>query len=530
LNLLIIIGGYPDIGKGTLTAASGYLLQQAGFVITPIKFDGFLNRQSDPFAYYRSARHFQFANEEVFGLSDGGTADNDLGYYERFMDVETRRTHQLTNGDAFAAILDRDRCGYYPSGEILNFNHIRDFLKDWVLTHLKTSDIVILEIGGTVGDRESEMMFEALQAVRRGGVYRTAVALVAPYFPTTDPQGFSLSGSTKLARQSAGVARKLGLAPDIILLRSSEATEIVPNDEKYVAFETGIDPERIIDCPFLRSTYQLPGALVEHGYINALGELFDLEISVIDGPLEAYSQLQNAANDVLKVAMPGKERPSDSQISLEEALNHAATSRGAVISRVWLEDLATTGSALDIDLKEIDMLLIPDAPADQTLISRALCVSRTIKLPTLAISHGADLLIVDYARNVCGRREAFIEKLEEGQGDIRIQVSDPACGDWFIKLTHDSLASRLYNQRVIIERSWHCTWPSEALVNIVNEQGLRLTGVGANGTPEIFELSTHPFFVAIKPRPEYKSRPMRPSALFLGLIDAALARRVVKGK
>ena len=521
----MIIGAYPDIGKGTLTAASGYLLQQAGFGVTPIKFDGFLNSQSDPFPHYHSTNHFQYANEEVFGLSDGGSADNDLGYYERFMDLETSRTHQLTNGESFAAIFDREKRGYYPSGEVLNFNHVRDFLKEWVLKHLDISDMVILEIGGTVGDRESAMMFEALQALRRRRDHFTAVALVAPYFPTTDPQGFSLSASTKLARQSAGVARKLGLPPDIILMRASDATAIGANDKKYVSFETGIDPTRIVSCPYLRSPYQLPRALIKQGYVSALAELFDRKISVTDGPLEEYCRLLNTASGVLTVTMPGKERPSDSQVSLEEALTHAATSRGVIINRVWLEDLPATGPASNIDLIGVDILLVPDVVADPRLIFNALRVARARNLPTLAISHGADLMVVDFARNVCGRNEAFIETLEEGQGDLRIRMADPACGNWSIKLKNESLLSRLYNSQVIIERSWHCSWASEPLIRLVKERGLILTGVGPDDTPETFELLSHPFFVAIKPRPEYKSRPMRPSALFLGLIDAALTRR-----
>src|SRR5713226_4950690 len=157
LGLLVIIGGYPDIGKGTLTAVSGYLLQRAGLRVAPIKYDGFLNRQPGLLPDYHSRAHFQYANEEIFALEDGWAADNDLGYHERFMDVALKRTHQLTNGEAFEAVFERENSAYYPTGEILNFNHVRDVLKEWILGHLETNELVVLELGGTVGDRESEV-------------------------------------------------------------------------------------------------------------------------------------------------------------------------------------------------------------------------------------------------------------------------------------------------------------------------------------------------------------------------------------
>lgn len=525
-SLLVIIGAYPDVGKGTLTAASGYLLKGVGLRVSPIKFDGFLNRQPHLLPDYHSGAHLRCANEELFALSDGWAADNDLGYYERFMDVELMRTHQLTNGESFAAIFERDSVGYYPAGEILNFNHVRDFLKEWVQDHLETNDLVVLEIGGTVGDRESEVMFEALHALRHHRDYKTAVALVAPYFPTSNTQGFPLSGSTKLARQSAGVARKLGLAPDIILLRALEGASILASDKKYIAFETGLNPARIIDCPYTKSIYGLPRVLVEHGYMRVLGELFESNWQVIDGPLEEYCHRQNIAKTVLKVALPGKEGPSDSQISLEEALTHAATHRGVIIDRVWLEDLIVNGSLSSLDLQGIDALVVPDVVANLDLVLQALRVARVSNLPTLAISHGADLMLIEFARSVCGAHQVFLEELEEGQGDMKIALTDPACGNWTVCFKPDSLLAKLYKTQEVVERSRHRSWASEALVRAVQEKGLMLTGVGKTGTPESFELVGHPFFIGMKTRPEYQSRPMRPKAPFLGLLDAASARRV----
>ncbi len=525
LGLLVIIGGYPDIGKGTLTAVSGYLLQRAGLRVAPIKYDGFLNRQPGLLPDYHSRAHFQYANEEIFALEDGWAADNDLGYHERFMDVALKRTHQLTNGEAFEAVFERENSAYYPTGEILNFNHVRDVLKEWILGHLETNELVVLELGGTVGDRESEVMFDAVQGLRRRGEHVIAVALAAPYFPTSDAQGFAESRCTKLARQSAGMARKLGLPPDVILLRASKGVTVSASDRKYIAFEVGLDASRIMACPYTKSVYELPSALIAQGFASVLGELFGIDVPVTDGPLEEYCRLQSRASDVLKVALPGKNRPSDSQVSLEEALTHAATRRGALIERVWLEDLAESDSASRPELKGIDALVVPDVLADTSLVTRALRLARETSLPTLAISHGADLMVLEFARNVCGAEQAFIEELEEGQGDMKIFQAAPACGKWPVYFKPDSLLARLYLMPEIIERSRHNSWASESLVHAVQERGLMLTGVGRDGTPETFELPGHPFFIAMKPRPEYQSRPMRPNAPFLGLIDAALARR-----
>jgi len=526
-RILVILGAYPDIGKGILTASCGYILQQQGVGVLPLKFDGYLNYNSGSMNPYHKLMDVLYEEEEVFVLGDGFETDADSGYYERFLGMELPAEHNLTNGQLFAKLLSDEHTGKLPPGEILKFKHVRDLAVQWITSHTSRTDVVVLEIGGTVGDPESAVLYDALRLMRYGADVKIAVILLTPYFHPMDGEGLAKSSRTKLARQAFERAAQAGLRPDLLALRCINPTIVSLSDWEFIASDCGIQTHNIFVIPDCSPVYELPTRLVEQRVHRQLTELLSLRLTARDtnllGRLETYCSLERAGRDgpLIRIGIFGKTVSQDSFVSLREAVEHAAVAQEYRADLVWIDDLVNIPSQMAGVLHSLDGLIVAEGLTYWREKIAALNFARTHSLPTLCISLGFDLAAVELARNVCGCADAFLEELEEGDSQVRVQLAPFFAGSHNIKLMEDSLLAKLYGKDRIAERHRHQSWLSRELVDQLVTAGVLDSGYSDNGNLEVFDWPVHPFYIAMKAHPEFKSWPGRPSPPFVGLIQAA---------
>ena len=269
-HIVVILGAYPDVGKGILTASCGYILQQQGFEVLPLKFDGYLNYNSGLMNPYHRMMDVLYDDEEVFVLKTGLQTDADSGYYERFLGLELSTEHNLTNGQLFARVLADEQAGKYSPGEILKFKHLRDIAIQWATSHTNQAVVVLLEIGGAVGDPESVILYEALRSMRHQPNVKLVVILLSPYFEPVTNGYLVKSSRTKLTRQAFDRAERLGLRPDMVALRCTDRANVSTNDQNYIASDCNIHPCNILFVPDCSPVYELPKMLFQqnlHQYL-----------------------------------------------------------------------------------------------------------------------------------------------------------------------------------------------------------------------------------------------------------------------
>lgn len=529
-RILVILGAYPDVGKGILTAACGYLLQQQGLRVLPLKFDGYLNYSSGSMNPYHRSMDVLYDEEEVFVLKDGFETDADSGYYERFLGLELSADHNVTNGQLFTKLLSDELSGRFPPGEILKFAHIRNQQMEWLTDQASRADSIILEVGGTIGDPESAILYNALRSIKNRINARMGVILLAPYFEPTHDKGLAKSNRTKLARQAFERADESGLRPDLVALRCSDVSVVSLDDKEYVASDCGIQMDDIFFVADCSPVYRLPIRLAEqrlHHRFNALMGLGFIAPDIrFEGRLENYCTLRDAIKGGISVQIGifGKTVSHDSFVSLREAVEHATVSENCRAEIVWIDDLV--GNHLEISnmMQRFDGVIMTEGLTHWEEKTAALSFTRINSLPTLCISFGFDLAAVEIARNVCGCADAFLEELETGESPVKVSTSQFVSGNRGTNLRKDSLLSRLYGSIHVAERHRHQSWLSQELVDLLTATGVLASGCGEDGNLDAFELPAHPFFVAMKAHPEFKSWPGRPSPPFVGLVRAAMQR------
>lgn len=535
---IFVTGGVvSSLGKGITAASLGRLLKNRGYKVTIQKFDPYINIDPGTMSPYQHG--------EVFVTDDGAETDLDLGHYERFVDENLSKASNVTTGKVYQSVINKERKGEYLGSTIQVIPHITNEIKERVMRVGKAdnADIVITEIGGTVGDIESLPFLEAIRQVRKdlpnkNDVIYIHVTLV-PYISAAEEL------KTKPTQHSVKELRSIGIQPDIIVCRTVK--ELSENMKKKIALFCDVEPDAVINNLTADSIYDVPLLMEQEGLdhiaLKKLG-LADRPVDLSDWK-DMVARIHNAKG-VTRIALVGKYvKLHDAYLSVVEALSHAGYAYGTKIDIRWVnsEELEENKPDLSEVFKDIDGIIVPGGFGYRGIEGKidAIRYARENKIPFLGLCLGMQCAVIEFARNVCAMKKAnsseFIPDtpypvidLMSDQEDVTEKGGTMRLGIYPCKLKDGTKARKLYdNKEIIYERHRHRYEVSNELRPILEKAGLVISGTSPDGRlVEIIELKDHPYFEATQAHPEFKSRPNRPHPLFLGFIEAALKERKKK--
>ena len=535
---IFVTGGVvSSLGKGITAASLGRLLKNRGYKVTIQKFDPYINIDPGTMSPYQHG--------EVFVTDDGAETDLDLGHYERFVDENLSKASNVTTGKVYQSVINKERKGEYLGSTIQVIPHITNEIKERVMRVGKAdnADIVITEIGGTVGDIESLPFLEAIRQVRKdlpnkNDVIYIHVTLV-PYISAAEEL------KTKPTQHSVKELRSIGIQPDIIVCRTVK--ELSENMKKKIALFCDVEPDAVINSLTADSIYDVPLLMEQEGLdhiaLKKLG-LADRPVDLSDWK-DMVARIHNAKG-VTRIALVGKYvKLHDAYLSVVESLSHAGYAYGTKIDIRWVnsEEIEENKPDLSEVFKDIDGIIVPGGFGYRGIEGKidAIRYARENKIPFLGLCLGMQCAVIEFARNVCAMKKAnsseFIPDtrypvidLMSDQEDVTEKGGTMRLGIYPCKLKDGTRARKLYdNKEIIYERHRHRYEVSNELRPILEKAGLIISGTSPDGRlVEIIELKDHPYFEATQAHPEFKSRPNRPHPLFLGFIEAALKERKKK--
>ncbi|MEX0268418.1 CTP synthase [Leptolyngbyaceae cyanobacterium UHCC 1019] len=530
-KFVFVTGGVvSSIGKGIVAASLGRLLKSRNYSVSILKLDPYIN--VDP------GTMSPFQHGEVFVTEDGAETDLDLGHYERFTDTSMSRLNSVTTGSIYQAVLNRERRGDYQGGTVQVIPHITNEIKDRVLRVAKNTnpDVVITEIGGTVGDIESLPFLEAIRQFRkdvgRQNVLYMHVTLV-PWIPAAGEM------KTKPTQHSVKELRSIGIQPDMLVCRSDRP--LPEGFKEKVSGFCDVAAECVISCPDASSIYEVPLLLEREGLAHQALELLQLEQR--DPDLTQWARLVDRLYHPTKrveIAIVGKYvRLGDAYLSVMEALRHAAIELDSDLNIRWVnsEDIETQNP--EQFLQGVNGIIVPGGFGARGIDGKVAAVhyARSHQIPFLGLCLGMQCSVIEWARHLAHLEDAnssefnadaqnpVINLLPEQQ-DVVDLGGTMRLGLYPCRLAPNTLAFSLYQEEVIYERHRHRYEFNNAYRNLLIESGYVISGTSPDGRlVEIVELSNHPFFIASQFHPEFQSRPSLPHPLFKGFIRAALAQQ-----
>jgi len=529
IKYIFVTGGViSSLGKGLAAASIGCLLESRGYKVKLQKLDPYIN--VDP------GTMSPFQHGEVFVTDDGAETDLDLGHYQRFTSHPVTKDHNFTTGQVYEAVIERERRGDYLGGTVQVIPHITDEIKDRIRRIAFDTDIVIVEIGGTVGDIESLPFLEAIRQfgleVERGDACFVHLSLL-PYIRTTKEL------KTKPTQHSVKALREIGIQPDILLCRSERP--ITPEMKSKISLFTNVRVECVITARDVEFIYEVPLIYEQEGFASQVLRILGLpegerNMAAWEGMVE---RIKNPV-DELTIAMVGKYvEYEDSYKSLIEALAHGGIAHNVKVKLDWVEaqnledpkhkDWARLGVA--------DGVLVPGGFGVRGVrgMIEGVRWARAEKVPFFGICLGLQCAVIEYARNVCGianasseefdeefeNPEAIIYKLRELKG-VEELGGTMRLGQYSCQLAPESRALEAYGKSEVSERHRHRYEVNSTFVEALEKHGLRITGVCPDGGyVEMVEVSEHPWFVACQFHPEFKSHPLAAHPLFRDFIGAA---------
>jgi len=526
---IFITGGVvSSLGKGIAAASIGCLLESRGVKVTCQKFDPYLN--VDP------GTMSPFQHGEVFVTDDGAETDLDLGHYERFTHAKLTQSNNVTSGRIYESILARERRGDYLGKTVQVIPHVTNEIKAAMKRVAGDADVVIVEIGGTVGDIESLPFLEAIRQMRheqgRGNCIFVHVTLV-PWIAAAQEL------KTKPTQHSVKELRALGIQPDILICRSERF--ISPEMKEKIALFCDVDVEAVVTARDVKSVYQVPVTFAAEGVDEIVIRLLRMDagprnMSRWNAMLERLDNPQ----DEVSIGIVGKYvEYEDSYKSLKEALLHGGLAHQLKVHINWIEAEGVVGEGWEKQLEGYDGILVPGGFGKRGIdgMLNGIRFARERKVPYLGICLGMQTLVIEFARNVCGLEAAdstefnagtphrVIFKLRELKG-IDDLGGTMRLGSWPCRLAENSFAYRAYGAREIHERHRHRYEFNREYEDRLKAAGLRITGETPDGTyVEICELADHPWFLGCQFHPEFKSKPMEPHPLFKAFIGASYENR-----
>lgn len=536
---IVITGSVMSgVGKGTFTSSLGTLLSCSGFNVEPIKFDGYLN--------YDAGTLNPFRHGEVFVLDDGTECDLDLGSYERSLNKNLTKDNYLTAGKIFKTIIDKERSGGYLGRDVQFIPHVTGEIKRFLraLALKSNADIVLIEVGGTVGDLENSYFIEAMRELR----YEEGHSNVCPINVTYILQpGYLGEFKTKPAQLGMRKLMELGLKPEIVVCRSER--EVNKNVRAKLSIISDISSDRIYNIWDAGDVYRIPLTLKENGIDKAIFDVLELSPKADSeqnlSAWRAFVDRTAAAKEEVSIGIVGKYTyVHDSYLSVIKALEHSASSCGTRLKIKWVEsaELENAGASLEDAFSGIDGIIVPGGYGKRGTEGKiaAIGYARKNGVPYLGLCLGMQLAVAEFARNVCGmsganstefdRNTAFpvVDILPEQESIIKESRygGTNRLGAYPAVLAKGSAVEALYGSTNISERHRHRYEVNPKYVEAIEKKGLFFSGRSPNGVlMEFMELKGHPFFVGTQAHPELKSRPVAPAPLFLGLMKAALERK-----
>lgn len=527
-KLIFFTGGViSSVGKGVTAASVGRLLKARGFDITIQKLDPYLNVDPGTLSPYQHG--------EVFVLDDGSETDLDLGHYERFCDLHLKKTSTVTTGQVYEEVINRERRGDYLGGTIQVIPHITNEIKRRIdlLTRSTDADIALIEVGGTVGDIESQPFLEAIRELRNDlGRENTAFVHITwlPYLRATNET------KTKPTQHSVRELRSLGILPDMIIARSDFPVE------KELAHKISqfcdVREEAVIPLVTADLLYEIPLVLEQAHVADFLLERLKLEPkqpTKIQGWKTMVAELKRHKPNI-KIGLVGKYVEfHDAYLSVREALNHAALFYGVDVDLQWISSTAIEKDNVQDLLVGLDGILVPGGFGSRGVEGKILAAqyARENHIPYLGLCLGLQVMMIDFARNVLGLKNAdsaefdkltpdpVIDLMLEQRGLVQMGGT-MRLGLYPCNIKPGSRAEALYQAEVIQERHRHRYEFNNEYRQKYEENGMVFSGVSPDGVlVEMAELEGHPFMMASQFHPEFLSRPNRAHPLFLGFIQAA---------
>lgn len=524
---IFVTGGVvSSLGKGITAASLGRLLKNRGLKVSIQKFDPYLNVDPGTMSPYQHG--------EVFVTDDGAETDLDLGHYERFIDENLSKNSNVTTGKVYWSVISKERKGEYLGGTVQVIPHITNEIKARVYRVAKERDVdvVITEIGGTVGDIESQPFLEAIRQIKyevgRENVCFIHVTLV-PYL------GKAGELKTKPTQHSVKELRSIGIQPDIIVCRSEKP--LSDDLKSKIGLFCNIDGRSVIQNLDAENLYEVPLMLHEEGLDTLVCEKMELNCSHIDNTewISMVNKLKNLSKKTT-IALVGKYvELHDAYISVVEALNHGGLSNDSNVEIKWINAMDVNEANVSELLKDADGILVPGGFGDRGVEGKieAIKYARENKVPFLGICLGMQCAVIEYSRNVIGYKEAnsseinpetkypVIDLMPE-QKDIDEMGGTMRLGLYPCKLSKGSKAEEAYGDELVYERHRHRYEYNNEFRKPLTDAGLIITGTSPDGRlVEIVELKDHPWFVAAQFHPELKSRPNRPHPLFREFVKAA---------
>ena len=535
---IFVSGGVASsLGKGLTAASLGNLLRARGLRVVMQKLDPYLN--VDP------GTMNPFQHGEVFVTEDGTETDLDIGHYERFLDINLSKAANVTTGQIYSTVIAKERRGEYLGDTVQVIPHITDEIKRRMRLQANEEpipDVIITEIGGTVGDIESQPFLEAARQIRhdvgRDNVFFVHVSLV----PYLGPSG---ELKTKPTQHSVAMLRSIGIQPDAIVCRSDRT--LPESIKKKIALMCDVDIKAVVNAADAPSIYAIPTVLDNEGLDNYIINALSLKAGEIDWT--RWSSVLSAVNEPkheVTIALVGKyiELP-DAYLSVTEALRAGGFAHQAKVNIRWVaSDLCESEEGAASQLADVDGICIPGGFGVRGIEGKlgALKFARENKIPTLGLCLGLQCMVIEYARNVLGLEDASSTEFDPKAkhpviATMAEQIDILAAGEmggtmrlgsFEAKLSKGSIVAEVYGSNQVTERHRHRYEVNNSYRDQLTDGGMVISGTSPDGSlVEFVELSKadHPYFVATQAHPEFKSRPNKAHPLFVGLVQASLERQ-----
>ncbi|APW96431.1 CTP synthetase [Halobiforma lacisalsi AJ5] len=524
-KFIFVTGGVMSgLGKGITAASTGRLLKNAGFDVTAVKIDPYLNVDAGTMNPYQHG--------EVYVLEDGGEVDLDLGNYERFLDVDMTSDHNITTGKTYQHVIEKERAGDYLGKTVQIIPHITNDIKRRIREAAEGTDVCIVEVGGTVGDIEGMPYLEALRQFAHEepeeNVLFAHVTLV-PYSKNGEQK-------TKPTQHSVKEVRSIGLQPDVIVGRCEDRLE--QKTKEKIALFCDIPTEAVFSNPDVEDVYHVPLMVEEEGLDQYVLEHFGLDDEALpagERSNEWREIVTSEKSGTVDVALVGKYDLEDAYMSIHESLKHAGFEVGVDVDVHWVpaDEMA---DEYDDQLEAVDGIIVPGGFGMRGSEGKieAVRYARENDVPFLGLCLGFQMAVVEYARNVLGLEGAHSAEMDEDtphpvidilpeQYEVEDMGGTMRLGEHTTVIEPETLAYDLYGDTSCSERHRHRYEVNPEYFDRFEDEPLVFSGTAGNRM-EILELETHPYFLGTQFHPEYTSRPGEPSPPFLGLVEAVLER------
>jgi CTP synthase len=529
-KFIFVTGGVMSgLGKGITAASTGRLLANAGFDVTAVKIDPYLNIDAGTMN--------PFEHGEVYVLKDGGEVDLDLGNYERFLDIDMTSDHNITTGKTYQHVIEKERTGDYLGKTVQIIPHITDDIKRRIRETAQGHDVCIVEIGGTVGDIEGMPFLEAI----RQFVHEQQSDNFLLMHVTLVPYSTNGEQKTKPTQHSVKELRSIGLQPDILVGRCED--RLYPETREKIALFCDVPTEAVFSNPDVDDIYHVPLMIEDEGldeYVMDQLGLTDRAVVKEDRNNSWREFVTRNTESEVDIALVGKYAMEDAYLSVHEALKHAGLEHRADVTVKWV-NADEMGAEHETRLEAADGIIVPGGFGIRGTEGKidAIRYARENDIPYLGLCLGFQLAVVEYARNVLGLDGAHSSEFKDDpqhpvidllpdQYEVEDMGGTMRLGTYETAIEPGSLAADLYGDSCV-ERHRHRYEVNPEYIDQLEDVGLDFSG-RVHNRMEILELPDHPYFVGTQFHPEFRSRPGRASPPFLGLIDAVLDRPDVAGQ